>query len=92
MSFGITEADESKKFFISTDENSPYTFLPGDKIFSQLKEISGKDTLPQTYINGECKGTCAEDIMKAEKSGKLYEWLGDAEIKYSKLGSAQEKS
>ena len=59
-----------------------------DKVYllSQLKKLSGKDTLPQLFIAEKCKGTCADEIVKSEENGNLYKWLDEAKVRYVKKG------
>ena len=53
----------------------------GDALHAKLKQVCGKNTVPQTYIDKKHVGGC-DDLLGANKSGKLVQMLDAAGVEH----------
>lgn len=56
------------------------TLADADAVSAALAEATGRTTIPQVFIGGEHVGGC-DDMVAANKSGKLKELLGSVGVK-----------
>ena len=54
----------------------------GDGLHQALKQICGRGTVPQTYVNGKHVGG-NDDLQAAIKNGKFKQMLNDAGVSHS---------
>ncbi len=54
----------------------------GETVYQGLKDLTGKQTVPQVFIGGEFIGGC-DDTLAAHSSGRLTRLLGSVGISIS---------